>query len=176
MDQCIQKGRFAAPGRTGYQNIAMFSDRFTQNFLLLWRHDAGIHVLVEGEYPARPFTHGKNRGRHDWRDLAREAGSVERENDHVRFSLDLNEVRALILDYFARDLWPMVEHPPSGVNVHLVIADRSDSYSPADRVRALRIAASNSQVTVDVLPGGHWLHVDNAAGVLSKLLDYIKAV
>jgi hypothetical protein len=32
------------------------------------RHDAGIHVLVERKYPARPFTHGKNRGRHDWRD------------------------------------------------------------------------------------------------------------
>src|SRR5271165_4492517 len=30
-------------------------------------------------WSARPFTHRKNRGRHDWRDLAREAGSVERE-------------------------------------------------------------------------------------------------
>src|SRR3984893_9383077 len=79
MDQCIQEGRFAASGRTGYQNIAMISDRLTQTFLLLWRHDSGIHVLIEGEYPARPFTHGKYRGRHDWRNLAREAGSVERE-------------------------------------------------------------------------------------------------
>ena len=102
------------------------------------------------------------------------AGSLERENGHVDFSLDLNEIRALILDYFARDLWPVVEHPPGGVNVHLVIADRSGSYSPADRERALRIAASSSQVTVDVLPGGHWLHVDNLDGVLGKLLDYIK--
>src|SRR5580693_5990464 len=83
MDQCIQEGRFAAPGRTGYQDIAMISDRLTQNLLSLWRHDAGIHVLVEREYPARPFTQGKNRGRHGWGDLAREAGSVQRE-----FALD----------------------------------------------------------------------------------------
>ena len=112
---------------------------------------------------------GKTRTLAEWL-----AGSLERENDHVRFSLDLNEIRALILDYFARDLWPVVEHPTGGVNIHLLIADRSDSYSPADRERALRIAASNSQVTTDVLPGGHWLHVDNPDGVLGKLLDYIK--
>jgi len=55
-----------------------------------------------------------------------------------------------------------------------VIADRSDSYSTADRERALRIAAANKQVTVDVLPGGHWLHVDNPDGLLGKLLDYIE--
>jgi pimeloyl-ACP methyl ester carboxylesterase len=111
---------------------------------------------------------GKTRTLAEWL-----AGSMERENDHVRFGLDLNEIRALLLDYFARDLWPVVEHPPDPVRVHLIIAGRSDSYSPSDRERALQIAASNSEVTADVLPGGHWLHVDNPDGVLSKLLDYI---
>jgi esterase len=102
------------------------------------------------------------------------AGSVEKENDHVRFMLDLEEIRALILDYFASDLWRVVEAPPDGMRVHLIIADQSDSYSPADRERALRIAASNSRVTADVLPGGHWLHVDNFEGLLGKLLEYIE--
>jgi esterase len=114
---------------------------------------------------------GKTRTLAEWL-----AGSAERENDHVRFSLDLNEIRTLILDYFGRDLWPVVEHPPGEVKVHLIIADRSDSYSPADRDRALRIAASNPQVTADILPGGHWLQADNADAVLGKLLDYIKDV
>ena len=54
-----------------------------------------------------------------------------------------------------------------------MIADQSDSYSPADRERAVRIAASNNQVTTDILPGGHWLHVDNPDGLLAKLLNYI---
>jgi len=112
---------------------------------------------------------GKTRTLAEWL-----AGSLVKEDDHVHFGLDLNEIRALILDYFARDLWPVVEHPPGGVNVHLVIADRSGSYTPADRERALQIAASSSQVTVDVLPGGHWLHVDNPDGVLSKLLEYME--
>src|SRR5207244_709610 len=99
------------------------------------------------------------------------AGSVEKQNDHVRFALDIDEIRALLLDYFARDLWPVVEHPPDGMRVHLMIAEHSDSYSSADRELALRIAASNSQVTADILPGGHWLHVDNPDGVLGKLLS-----
>jgi len=91
----------------------------------------------------------------------------------VRFSLDLNEIRALVLDYFACDLWSTVEHPPRGLNVHLVIAEQSDSYLQADLDRALRIAGLNSRVTVDVLSGGHWLHTDNPGALLAKLLDYI---
>jgi pimeloyl-ACP methyl ester carboxylesterase len=99
------------------------------------------------------------------------AQSVERENDQVRFSLDLAEIRSLILDYFARDLWPVVEEPPGAISVHLVIGDRSDSYSAADRARAARIAASNPRVSVDVLPAGHWVHVDDADGLLSVLIQ-----
>src|SRR5262249_41095919 len=64
------------------------------------------------------------------------AQSVEKEGDHVRFALDLEEIRALILDYFARDLWPVVERPPGVAKVHLVIGDRSDAYSSAERERA----------------------------------------
>jgi len=98
------------------------------------------------------------------------AGSVETEATRVRFALNLDEIRGLVLDYFARDLWPVVEHPRKGLKVHLLIAADSDSYSSADRDRAMRIARANNQVTADILPGGHWLHVDNPEGVLNKLL------
>jgi pimeloyl-ACP methyl ester carboxylesterase len=111
---------------------------------------------------------GQNRTLAEWL-----AGSLERENDHVRFMLDLNEIRTLIIDYLARDLWPVVENPPAGVKIHLMIADQSDSYSAEDRERALRIAASVPQVTTDILAGGHWLHTDNPDGLLRKLLEYI---
>jgi esterase len=94
------------------------------------------------------------------------ATSLERNGERLRFGLDFVEIRALILDYFARDLWPVVENPPAGVRVHLVIGERSDSYSPVDRERAGRIAAANPRVTVDVLPAGHWVHVDDPEGLL----------
>jgi pimeloyl-ACP methyl ester carboxylesterase len=102
------------------------------------------------------------------------AGSVRREGDHVQFSLDLAEIRALLLDYFKRDLWPVVENPPGATRVHLVIGDRSTSYSAADRDRALRIAASNQRVTVDVLATDHLVHVEDADGLVGILLRYIQ--
>jgi esterase len=111
---------------------------------------------------------GKTRALAQWL-----AGSLEKEGDQVHFTLDLNEVRTLILDYFARDLWPVVENPPGAARVHLIIGGRSDSYSSSDRERAERIAASNSRVTVDVLPAGHWVHVDDPDGLVRKLLDHI---
>jgi pimeloyl-ACP methyl ester carboxylesterase len=103
------------------------------------------------------------------------AQSVEKEGDGFRFVLDLDEMRALIMDYFARDLWPVVEHPPGTTRVHLVIGDHSGSYSLADRERAARTAASNEQVTVDVLPAGHWVHVDDPNGLLRTLSNVLLA-
>jgi pimeloyl-ACP methyl ester carboxylesterase len=99
------------------------------------------------------------------------AQSVEREGDHVRFTLDLEEVRALSLDYYACDLWPVVESPPGKLCIHLVIADRSSEYSPSDRERAAQIAAAKAQVSVDTLPAGHLVHVDAADGLLRTLID-----
>ncbi|HYR91865.1 MAG TPA: alpha/beta hydrolase [Terriglobia bacterium] len=111
---------------------------------------------------------GKTRALAEWL-----AGSLEREGDRLRFILDLDEIQALILDYFARDLWPVVEHPPGAARIHLVIGDRSDSYSPADRERAARIAKSTERVTVDVLPAGHWVHIDDPDGLLRKLVHHV---
>jgi esterase len=101
------------------------------------------------------------------------AQSVEQTRQGVRFALDLDEIRNLLLDYFARDLWMVVESPPAGVCVHLVIGDRSDSYSPADRERAFRLAAANERVTVHVLPAGHWVHVDDPDGLLQVLVEVV---
>jgi pimeloyl-ACP methyl ester carboxylesterase len=103
------------------------------------------------------------------------AQSVEKMDDGFRFMLDLDEIRALVLDYYSRDLWPVVEDPPVGVRVHLVIGDRSDAYSPEERLRATRLASSSERVTVDVLPAGHWVHVDDPEGLLRILLDRIRA-
>ena len=96
--------------------------------------------------------------------------SLEYEGDHARFALKLDEIRALILDYFARDLWSVVEDPPDGVRVHLVIGDRSGSYSSADRDRAARLAAQSERVTLHVLPAGHWVHVDAVDDLLETLV------
>ena len=97
--------------------------------------------------------------------------SLERSDGGVRFALDLREIRALLLDYSARDLWPVVEHPPDDARVHLVIGERSSSYSGADRARAHALAGD--RVSVDQLPADHWVHVDDPDGLLRVMLQRI---
>jgi pimeloyl-ACP methyl ester carboxylesterase len=99
--------------------------------------------------------------------------STEEVEGGVRFALDLPEIEALLADYFARDLWPLAENPPHGARVHLVIGERSISYSQADRERARAIAAQQPRVSVDVLPADHWVHVDDPEGLLRVLTTRI---
>ncbi len=87
----------------------------------------------------------------------------------VRFALDREEMYALLSSYFATDLWPIVESPPNGVFIHVVIGEKSTSYTPADRARVRNIAAHNACVSVDVLATDHFVHTEDPNGVLSVL-------
>jgi pimeloyl-ACP methyl ester carboxylesterase len=99
--------------------------------------------------------------------------STEEVEGGVRFALDRTEIEALLADYFTRDLWPLAEDPPGNTRVHLVIGERSISYSPEDRARARAVAARQPRVSVDVLPADHWVHVDDPEGLLRVLVSRI---
>ena len=99
--------------------------------------------------------------------------STELLDGEVRFALDLRELRGLLQSYFAADSWDVVEAPPSGAQVHLVIAEKANSYSSADRQRAQEIAAHNPQVSVDFLATEHWVHAEDPDGVLRILFERI---
>ncbi|MGL6072757.1 MAG: alpha/beta fold hydrolase [Fimbriiglobus sp.] len=86
-----------------------------------------------------------------------------------RMGLDLDEIAGLYASYQTTDLWPTVENPPFGVQLHFVIADQSRIYSTADRSRA----ADLPHVTLDTLNTGHWMHAENLEGVLGILLNRI---
>jgi pimeloyl-ACP methyl ester carboxylesterase len=103
------------------------------------------------------------------------AQSCEQVDKRIRFALNLDEMGALLDDYLKRDLWPVVENPPNDVHVHLVIADRSNSYTTTDRERALKIASRNPRVTVDILAAGHWIHMDSPDELLRTLLNRVES-
>ncbi len=107
---------------------------------------------------------GQSKGLSHWL-----AMNVKRTDAGYAFGLDLTRVHALLDDYFALDLWSVVEH--AAADVHLVIGERSTVYSPEDRLRANHLEAdSHGRVTVDVLNAGHWVHVDDPEGVARVLL------
>ena len=99
------------------------------------------------------------------------AMNLRRTNDGGRrFGPELSVIRALIEDYARTDCWDIVEAPPPGCSLGLVIGAESEAFSPADRERAARIAERNPQVSVHVVEGaGHWVHVDAPDALLTLL-------
>jgi pimeloyl-ACP methyl ester carboxylesterase len=89
------------------------------------------------------------------------AMNLERDGDKLRFALDVNAIRALLDDYFARDLWSVVENPPGDAKIVLINGAKSNVYDENDRARAEAIVAKNERVSLHIVPrAGHWVHAD----------------
>lgn len=78
--------------------------------------------------------------------------------------------------YKQQDYWSLLEHPPPGVEVHIVRAADSDRWSKRElsQLDALQKKSRKSPdegcVRVHVLPNaGHWLHVENPDGLLELI-------
>jgi len=82
-----------------------------------------------------------------------------------RWKFDLAVVAALLEDYFVCDLAPNVKDlSRSGVDVRFVIGGRSDRFDAGTRAALAELGR------VDVLPdAGHWVHVDDPAGLARSL-------
>lgn len=84
----------------------------------------------------------------------------------LRLRLDLADVRALLGDYFARDLWPAVEDPAMPGELIAVVGGASRTVPEADRARL----AAAPRAALHVVPdAGHWLHIDAPAAVVDLL-------
>jgi esterase len=93
------------------------------------------------------------------------AMSLVRDGDQLRLRLDVDQMRALLADYYARDLWSAVEDPARPGEVHLIAAARSDTVSADDRARA----AAAPRTTVSVVDTGHWLHLEAPGEVVGLI-------
>jgi len=87
------------------------------------------------------------------------------EGEGYRFGLDLGAMEELLVDYFARDLWSVVEE--ALIPIHFAVASRGSALSAQDQeyLRELEGPTVHSRV----LDGGHWLHVE----ALDALVDFI---
>jgi pimeloyl-ACP methyl ester carboxylesterase len=79
--------------------------------------------------------------------------------------LDLPAIRAMLVDYFARDVWDAVLAPRPG-EIEFVVADRSDVVSDEDRAK---LATMPAHVHVDLIDAGHWLNVEAPAAIVELL-------
>jgi esterase len=88
--------------------------------------------------------------------------------------VDVPALRALLDDYFARDLWPVLEDPARTTKVHLVAGGLSPVLDIAERARAERLAVGAPDRTFfHVVPdAGHWVHVDAPVELLELIVHY----
>jgi esterase len=87
------------------------------------------------------------------------AMSLVRTDDGFTLGLDLAAIRSMLADYFARDFWPELERTDR--ETHLVAAERSFVWEPADWKRLADLAAHNPHFHLHRIPeAGHWVHVD----------------
>jgi pimeloyl-ACP methyl ester carboxylesterase len=88
------------------------------------------------------------------------------------FRVEIAGIREMLDDYFAVDLWDVLEHPPSEVpmKVHLIVGGRSGVVDQADRHRVERCPMT----TLDVIEeADHWVHVDAPDALRELVLGYL---
>ncbi len=96
------------------------------------------------------------------------ATNLELRSGVYRWKFDLDGIESLLLDFFRRDLWDVVEAPPPPTEIHVVRASESDVLTDGEFARIAAFGPAR-RVFAHELHGGHWLHVDNPAGLLARL-------
>lgn len=92
-----------------------------------------------------------------------------RAEDELRWRIDFDEMEALLRDFFRKDLWPVVEQPRDGLEIHFIRATGSKILS-AEAVGRIRSAGeATGQVFLHDVAGGHWLNADNPDALVDLL-------
>lgn len=97
------------------------------------------------------------------------ATNLERAGNRFTWRLNFDAMERLLLDFFATDLWPVVEAPGAGHTLHFIKATESNVMSDAAVERAE--AADPARVHVHQLPGGHWIHAERPDDVVALLAE-----
>jgi esterase len=95
------------------------------------------------------------------------ATNLDRDDGRFRWRLDFDAIELLLRDFFALDLWPVVEPPAPTHTVHVVRALGSSVITP-DAVDRLE-RQQGAGVHVHHREGGHWIHAE-APDVIADLL------
>lgn len=97
------------------------------------------------------------------------ATNLEEGDGGLRWGLDRDALAALLEDFFARDLWTVIEEPPGDLEVHVVKAEESEVLGEEEVRRVEAAGAAHGRVHLHRLAGGHWLNVSNPEGLLELL-------
>ncbi len=101
------------------------------------------------------------------------ATNIIKEDGHYTWRFDINYIETLIKDFFATDLWELVQSPPPNLNIHFVKAEKANVLKEIACKRLLELNQKNGQIHLHRIQAGHWVHVDNPKGLLTFLESYL---
>jgi pimeloyl-ACP methyl ester carboxylesterase len=99
------------------------------------------------------------------------SSNLRRGEDGLRWGIEAAVMRALLEDFFALDLWSVLEHPPPGTTIEVVAATGSDVLRPSDLERIEAIIEATDRVRLHRVEGGHWLNADNPGALVDLLAE-----
>jgi hypothetical protein len=100
------------------------------------------------------------------------ATNLEPAGQRYRWRFDLDAIDEMLRDFFEQDLWPVLEHPPGTLQIHLVKATESGVLSPAaiDRIERL---SEDGRIFLHYVTGGHWVNADNPDALLALMTQHL---
>ena len=101
------------------------------------------------------------------------ASNIIKVEEHYTWRFDINYIETLIKDFFATDLWELVQSPPPGLNIHFVKAEKANVLKETACEKLLELNQQNGQIHLHRIDAGHWIHVDNPKGLLNILDDHL---
>lgn len=108
--------------------------------------------------------------------------NLKKSGDQETWAFNLEGAIQMFNSYRETDYWPLLEHPPKGLEIVIVRAENSDRWTE-DVIQQLQNLASKSinedegKVSYYVLPrSGHWVHVDNPKGLLEFVTPKITSL
>ncbi|XP_050226424.1 uncharacterized protein LOC126676294 [Mercurialis annua] len=98
--------------------------------------------------------------------------NLKKSGEQETWAFNLEGAIQMFNSYRETSYWSLLEHPPKGMEIGIVVAEKSDRWQPDVIERLERLAnregsETEGKVSLHVLPNsGHWVHVDNPKGLL----------
>ncbi|RWW35033.1 hypothetical protein GW17_00000153 [Ensete ventricosum] len=101
-----------------------------------------------------------------------EVNSDETSGEVEKVLLTLQSLPSPLPSRKEKNYWPLLEHPPKGLEIAIVQAENSDRWTQhvierIDYLSRKEKGPEEGKISLHVLPkSGHWVHVDNPKGLL----------
>lgn len=97
------------------------------------------------------------------------ASNLHYRDGRYSWRLDLDGAETMLRDFFATDLWAVVDDPPPDTVLHFVKATTSSVLSDEACARIEEAGRRHGRAHLHHVAGGHWLHTDNPKALVELL-------